>query len=116
MIQITTGALEVTEQDKIHTIGGIQFVVKVRKYEDGSHRILVLANRGSGWDHVQVPSPLNSSIPSDGDAHAILLSALPVINKMIADATAPIVEPPTLPTQIDALIQTLQVVDNQLAF
>ncbi len=115
-IQVSSGNVEVTPADAIHTIAGVQFVVKVRNIA-GENFLVVGQNHGQGWDEGLFA--MQNALPPTGDAKAILTAALPDINAIIAKA-APVTTGGTLPPagdlahELDALIQTLKVSGSQL--
>lgn len=114
-IQTSTGNVEVTPGDKIFVVNQVEFVLKIRNI-NGEFWLVLGSNHGSGWDEgvFAMPGPL----PATGDAHAILTAALPAINKSIAAAAPGTAPAPSadLPHAVDALIQTLQVVNGQISF
>jgi len=112
-IQTSNGNIEANPPgDKIHVINGTQFVVKVRII-GGDPYLVVGWNHGSGWS--EGVFAMNDPLPPAGDAHAILAGALPAINSIIAANAGGGPAPADLPHQMDALIQTLHVVNNQLS-
>ncbi len=110
-IQIANGSVEVTPQDKVHVINGCEFVIKIRKIGEDAYLVLGW-NHGSGWSDGVFA--MNDALPSTGDAHAILAAALPAINTLISQQTPGGAVSTDFLSQLDRLIQSLQVVNGKV--
>ena len=115
-IQTASGNIEVGPGDKVFVVNGVEFVIKVRNLgADAGNMLVVGTNKGSGWD--EGVFAMNDALPATGDAHAILMAALPAINSIVAtNAPATNVPGTDLPHQVDAAIQTLVVVSGKIQF